>query len=345
MNKVFLVLVSGLMFSLTAQAGDSVAQMTFRVTDDLGNVVTNAPVRVSTFLKWIPGEAFGRDENALFDGVTDTNGVVTLKMPSKTGDLSYGVCGRRDANDNYLRMRVGDSSYYRDSGEGMLFTNNIGGKWQPWNPTIDLVIKRVLNPIPMYARYLRSGDFSIPAYNVSLGYDLVKSDWLPPYGNGETSDFIFRLDSQLGKTRADGIQLFDAVLSLTFSNEGDGIQEIMVPVRKGSIFRLPRFAPETGYSNKWVSKTFANEDSDYCEFKEDQNFIFRVRTKKDDKGRIVSALYGKIVGPLFYEVRARGANMQMKYYLNPTPNDRNLEFDPKQNLLKNLPWQGGVQEP
>jgi hypothetical protein len=40
-----------------------------------------------------------------------------------------------------------------------------------------------------------------------------------------------------------------------------------------------------------------------------------------------------------------GAKLGMKYYLNPTPNDRNLEFDSKQNLLKNLPWQGEVQEP
>ncbi len=29
--------------------------------------------------------------------------------------------------------------------------------------------------------------------------------------------------------------------------------------------------------------------------------------------------------------------MQMKYYLNPTPNDRNMEFDPSQNLFTNLP--------
>jgi hypothetical protein len=28
--------------------------------------------------------------------------------------------------------------------------------------------------------------------------------------------------------------------------------------------------------------------------------------------------------------------MQFTYYLNPTPNDRNIEFDPKQNLIHNL---------
>ncbi len=28
--------------------------------------------------------------------------------------------------------------------------------------------------------------------------------------------------------------------------------------------------------------------------------------------------------------------MRFSYYLNPTPNDRNLEFDPEQNLFKKL---------
>jgi hypothetical protein len=99
---------------------------------------------------------------------------------------------------------------------------------------------------------------------------------------------------------------------------------------------LPRFAPEMGYASNWLSKTFAHEDGDHCDFKEDQNFFYRVRTKKDERGHVVSALYGKIEGPIFYEVRSRGANIQMKYYLNPTPNDRNMEYDPKRNLLTDI---------
>jgi hypothetical protein len=51
-----------------------------------------------------------------------------------------------------------------------------------------------------------------------------------------------------------------------------------------------------------------------------------VRTVKDHAGNIVSARYGKIYGDF----------MQFSYYLNPTPNDRNIEFDPKQNLLGGL---------
>ena len=53
------------------------------------------------------------------------------------------------------------------------------------------------------------------------------------------------------------------------------------------------------------------------------NYFFRVRTVLDEHGNVKSALYGKIYGDF----------MQFTYYLNPTPNDHNIEFDPPRNLL------------
>lgn len=63
--------------------------------------------------------------------------------------------------------------------------------------------------------------------------------------------------------------------------------------------------------------------------------IIRVRTKVNDRGDIVSAHYGKIYGDF----------MQFKYYLNPTINDRNVEFDPKQNLIEGLKFDEAVKAP
>jgi len=62
-----------------------------------------------------------------------------------------------------------------------------------------------------------------------------------------------------------------------------------------------------------------------------------VRTVLDSNGNAKSALYGKIYGDTMM--------MNFHYYLNPTPNDRNVEFDPKQNLLKNLKPDEGVSAP
>jgi hypothetical protein len=46
----------------------------------------------------------------------------------------------------------------------------------------------------------------------------------------------------------------------------------------------------------------------------------------DEKGNVKSANYGKIYGDF----------MNFRYCFNPEVNSRNVEFDPKQNLLKGL---------
>lgn len=66
---------------------------------------------------------------------------------------------------------------------------------------------------------------------------------------------------------------------------------------------------------------------------EDLNYFFRVRTKRNEKGEIVSALYGKIYGPIEFRIFTNGMDAQFTYYLNPTPNDRNTEFEAKRNLF------------
>jgi hypothetical protein len=49
-----------------------------------------------------------------------------------------------------------------------------------------------------------------------------------------------------------------------------------------------------------------------------------VRSKLDEDGNIISANYGNNYGDF----------MSFIYNFNPTPNDRNVEFDPSRNLLK-----------
>jgi len=60
--------------------------------------------------------------------------------------------------------------------------------------------------------------------------------------------------------------------------------------------------------------------------------VFRVRSKTDAKGNVVEANYGKIYGKFDF---AHGPKkfVIFSYTFNPTPNDRNLEFDGKTNLF------------
>jgi hypothetical protein len=117
-------------------------------------------------------------------------------------------------------------------------------------------------------------------------------------------------------------------LTVSFPNPADGIQEFYVSdTEKGSDLRSPHEAPPEGYQPQWAQTdnrkpgrpVNTNQDPN-------RNYFFRIHTILDAGGTVKSAFYGKIYGDF----------MQFRYYLNPTPNDRNIEFDPKQDLLKGL---------
>ena len=62
-------------------------------------------------------------------------------------------------------------------------------------------------------------------------------------------------------------------------------------------------------------------------------FCFRIRTKYDEKGNVVEGYYGKIYGDVVMGWSYLGVSrVGFLYYFNPTPNDRNLEWDMKTNL-------------
>jgi len=331
-----------LMLAVTAHAGDSVAQMTFRVSDDFGNVVTGAPVTISTVARWVPGEEFGHDEYDQETGVTDTNGLVVLKLPSKTGNVRYSVSG---VFDGMTKMELGDAVYYMDKGGSVRFANQNAGQWHPWNPTVDIQLKKVVNPIPMLARsFVNSRPrLRVPEFGNAVGFDLIKGDWVTPMGKGEIADLHFKLVVvDLGQRKIDRGPLYDAAFSVTFTNDGDGLQGFFSHPREGSAFRSPRFAPEIGYSNALVKTCYEHETENRHEKREDQNYFIRLRTKKDESGAVIAALYGKIYGDITYS--SKGV-LRFVYYVNPTPNDRNMEFDPAQNLFTNLPSVEEVRYP
>ena len=197
------------------------------------------------------------------------------------------------------------------------------------NPTLTLTLKKIDKPIQMYAKSLNT---HVPDLDKPVGYDLMVGDWIAPYGTGLNADINFtgHFDKRDGGES-------DFTLTVTFPKPGDGIQEFTVPdSEKSSALRSPHEAPAEGYKAEWVqfdnrkpkTPTKTNKDAN-------RNYFFRVRTVTDDRGNIVSAHYGKIYGDF----------MRFDYYLNPTSNSRNIEFDPKQNMMTNLKPDEGVSAP
>lgn len=308
--------------------------------------VADIPISLTTDTLLLPYDYHLRKQNGFYILVSDDDenpisGVLIEGLGRRSISGTTDARGMfRWPSDSVQEVTLSKSGYYDSKGFPDRHALNTAEPAGAKTNVLNVILKDIRHPIPMYAKRLWR-EF-IPAYGVPLGYDLVKGDWLPPYGRGVTSDFIFRLDCQFGGLRPiDNGQIFDATFSLAFSNSGDGIQE--VTQWPGSSLRLPRYAPENGYESNWFIKSFQNEQGHSDS--QEKDYFFRVRTKKDAKGKIISALYGKIQNSLYALAVKGGSQLHLTYYLNPTPNDLNMEFDPKRNLMTNASQFEEVNEP
>jgi hypothetical protein len=186
-----------------------------------------------------------------------------------------------------------------------------------WNPEVKLVLKKIGNPISMCVKRI---DAHPPATGKPVGFDLHMGEWVSPYGAGKTADILFQW-TRTTRSRFD----YDSKLMITFLNSGDGIQEYTNQPDDGrSDLDSPREAPASGYEPEIDRVNISHPpDPVKWDYNPDRCYLFRVNTTLDNKGNVKSALYGKIYGDF----------MHFTYYLNPSPNDRTLEFNPGQNLI------------
>jgi hypothetical protein len=262
-------------------------------------------------------------------GKTDTEGLFTGE-----GDCDGSIAGG-----------IQKDGYYR-SGFPFKIAGEEGGKWLPWNPICETVLRPIGKPVALYAKMVQT---DIPVLGKPCGYDLEAGDWVTPYGKGMKKDFIFTV---LNKNVTNK-QNFEMQGELTFSALQDGILDAPVSsVGKNSVFKWDRLAPENGYQLKypffyswWENlhqkplRNFKFGDKEW------EGYFFRVRTVEQD-GKIVSAHYGKIRGGIEVDPRwSSTCTVTFTYYYNPTPNDRNLEWDQKRNLFGGLTDMETPREP
>jgi hypothetical protein len=327
-NKLFFLLLLNVLIAgipLTTGAGElpigPMAEVAVKVVDDFGKPVEGVTVNMAVFDHWKPGDGFGEDIYKDIPAVTDQHGMAVLQSVSPKPGISCGVLPKQ--------------GYYPSERVHYNFSKQVAGYWELRKPTVEIVLKPILNPTAMYARKVQGLDgLPVPEMNKKIGFDLMVGDWVAPYGKGLTPDFIFEAEKQY---QGSPNKPFEAKFTLTFSNEDDGIQSVIASPREGSELRLPRYAPESGYQAKLIRRIFREEGKPIeGGRKEDQNYFFRVRTIKQN-GKIVSALYGKIHGDMEIGVfDLPTANLYFQYCLNPESNSRNMEFDKSKNLFKGL---------
>jgi hypothetical protein len=214
---------------------------------------------------------------------------------------------------------------------------------------IKAVLRPIKNPIPMIARS-KTG-FEVKEFDEEYQFDFQVGELLPPHGKGVHPDIRVIMKG----TRVDnGPNEFEDIAyqaTIRFSNPLDGFIEFAVQPKDGAVgssFISDYLAPNAGYLPTLERKAVWGKARslpgywEYLNSLERKAYYFRVRTQTDATGKIISANYGKIYGPLIlFPVlknhaafkKAIKANLSIsELYFNPTPNDRNVEFDTKRNL-------------
>ena len=226
--------------------------------------------------------------------------------------------------------------------------------WQPDNIVVTVLLQRIERPIPLFVKQLfYRGYDSVSSNYFDIGkgkmqFDLIKGSFLPPIGKGEYADICFtrleREDLGIGTNFNGRTSLaYRDGMMVEFLGEWNGMVEM--PSKKTDGIKI-RTAPLEGYKADYlVTKGKDKSVKYFTSSNPDRNFAFRIRTKKDADGRIVSTYYGKIYGDIDFKKftsKVPVAAPSFMYYLNPTSLDRNLEWDMKNNLCPN---QGGLGQP
>ena len=295
--------MAALLISLPLLADDygmAKGTVRFRVIDDQGDPVAGAYAII--FDEWT---AKG------YKGLTDSNGYFSCRMRK-----IYPPIGGQFTKPGY----------YKTQGEvwmgpfGVLPTN-----------TLNVTLKRIVNPVPMVKREVR---LLFPVLGEPVGFDCEVGDWVAPHGAGVRAD-IWITGEMEWRTHDD----FVLRSTLVTSNRWDGFIAFPVIRMDGQDIVRSHFQPPQQASTEAPYLTSIQafrlsvgrgwEDS----YDKNVDHYFRLRSKKDDQGKIVSAHVGwfdkgiRMTYNSDNRVVNEGNHLRISfaYYYNPDPTSRSLE--------------------
>lgn len=285
---------------------------------------------VNRYMRWE-----NASEEIVYNAVTDKNG--SCKFAGKTNCGDAGVRVR-----NY-------EGYYDSEILTIPYTNKDcvirRPVWEPDNVVVTLKLQKVGHPIPLFVKVARlKADADKIANNQGkFAYDFVESAWLPPFGHGKNADVEFscrpreRLED--GKNFSYTAPRYRNSMCVELRGEDNGI--CVMPTTSATL--KIRTAPPDGYAKGvtiWRQLSAGlNADEGYDE---GRNYCFRIRTRRDEDGKIIESYYGKIYGDIELRQKYDGGipdivGVRFLYYLNPKSMDRNLEYKTGANLNPSKP--------
>lgn len=301
---------------LTVASCQEVRTVRVKVTEEDGSPLKDADVTV-----WFSG--YQPEQSKSESGRTDEK----------------GVCVAKGFSLLHMSVQIEREGYYKTQ-SGRLSRKN--------DHDLTFVLRRINNPIPLYAKRFRG---NLPGIGGEYGFDFEAGDWVAPEGGGKRADILLRVRVVEGDHKPAGR------IDITFPEREEGLavvtpengylppSELVMPPEAFEIGYLGTIGRiESGYENKSKAPN--------------ESYFFRTRMKKDERG-VVFFNYSKMLdgykfvmgGGRFLEEPYRSkypgeyGQIEFTYYFNPIPNNRNLEFDIKKNLFKDLDISERVDKP
>lgn len=330
---IFLIILSFGSVEMYAQV--PTINVTIRVTDEKQVPVLDASIRTGYF------QLSGG--HRVIEGKTDENGVFSF-----TGNPA----------ENSIQALVRKAGFYQ-SEKRFSVAKSVDGQAFNTDTEVDFTLREIRNPVPMAAGRIRM------EYSESQGsfkYDLMKRDWLPPHGRGQTADLLVHVDFVYRDLNDHDMQI-----TWEFIGEANGIQSFE-PMAESHLIS-PHEAPMDGYKSKvsWRNRRYLRDGEGpprnrmLVEHVNDLSssgdgggvrgrhfYLFRIRAEMDEDGEIEGGHYGKIYGfgaMLRPDGDFPGGHHTGVVYLNPNEGDQNIEMDLEANLLKDLPRFYGPRRP
>jgi hypothetical protein len=295
-----IVFAVGIYYQLNKPWGE-IMKLSVQVVDDKGAPVVGAHVN-----GYFNDPRQHDDGGISYDTMTDLN----------------GLCKKIGMVYSFTELTVDKNGYYPSEYHLKLKKN---GKYVK---KVIIVLKKIHNPIAMKVRH---AEITLPELEEYYPFDLNICDLVKPYGEGRQAHIYIYYYGR-NKDFFTGKSVFR--LKVLDSNSGF----ILSRLDDYSRFKTVHEAPDNTYTNllEFRAKRTKTERLVDTKIKKNEYIIFKCQNSTNS----TMYNYGKILPDLFYWVEEGQPKVKFTYYYNPTPDDRNLEFDPKQNLIKTVDFRG-----
>jgi len=305
------------------------------------------------------------DENTL-EPVAGADVAISFTRPANSDGHhgksdKAGNFGARGTNTMGVFIRTNKNGYYE-------WVKRRG--IQKGDQTVAVVLRKIENPVPLYVRDVllkfpvfdewlgfdfevgdwvapqgrgKSRDILFKFHREYMGSDYTERELekLIPRVKEAKEKRGEKWDPEEFKLRT---AKWDGILWIDFPSELAGIVKEKDGYLANSKMKMPRLAPEEGYRGEesvLKTKSYHTEEDERESLKQMREYVrfgvpeskpsgYYIRTRVVEvDGKIIKANYVKL--PKMIEAGPAGS-VSFLYYYNPTPNDRNLEFNPKANL-------------